>query len=164
MRKKTVLASVFIVLFLFGLYFYYVSVGFLFFIGDHQLVKVSLKEHFWASPRRVLTLEVVKTAPSTAQGLSARQNLTTDGMLFVFPNQEIRHFWMKDMLFEIDICWLHDLTLDSCVRNASPSPTLPWSDQKLKTYRSPFKTDLVLETKPGEFDDADLGLKLFFKW
>lgn len=51
--------------------------------------------------------EVVSTPEDQAQGLSGREGLAeNEGMLFDFPSAEIREFWMKDMLFPIDIVWL----------------------------------------------------------
>jgi uncharacterized membrane protein (UPF0127 family) len=56
-----------------------------------------------------VTAEVVSTPEDHAQGLSGRASLDEDeGMLFDFPSAEIREFWMKDMLFPIDIIWLHN--------------------------------------------------------
>ena len=42
-----------------------------------------------------------------AQGLSGKEGLAEDeGMLFVFPQDGVHGFWMKDMLFSIDILWM----------------------------------------------------------
>lgn len=41
------------------------------------------------------------------KGLGGRQSIDTDDvMLFVFNNDAKHFFWMKDMLFPIDIVWL----------------------------------------------------------
>jgi uncharacterized membrane protein (UPF0127 family) len=37
-----------------------------------------------------------------------RQSLPQDqGMLFVFDDQKIRAFWMKNMQFSLDIIWMN---------------------------------------------------------
>lgn len=54
-----------------------------------------------------LRVEVAKTVTQREKGLSGHAPLATDaGMLFVFEQSDIYSFWMKDMLFPIDIIWL----------------------------------------------------------
>jgi uncharacterized membrane protein (UPF0127 family) len=81
-------------------------------------------------------------------------------LLFIFPKKEIRQFWMKDMLFNIDVCWLNNLTFLSCERQVQK----PYFGKELKIYRSPIISDLVLETAPDYLSNEELKLKLFFKW
>jgi hypothetical protein len=51
---------------------------------------------------------IADTPTSREQGLSSRTGLDPDeGMLFVFPVDGEYAFWMKDMLFAIDILWLN---------------------------------------------------------
>lgn len=78
-----------------------IFVGIFFFYGrsDHRpVLKVNgLRYH----------LEIADTDTSQKTGLSGREELPEDnGMLFVFPKQERRCFWMKRMLFPLDIVWL----------------------------------------------------------
>ncbi|TSC86424.1 MAG: hypothetical protein G01um10148_410 [Parcubacteria group bacterium Gr01-1014_8] len=54
-----------------------------------------------------VSVTVVDTPEERTQGLSGRAGLAQDeGMLFVFPKDGDHGFWMKDMLFSIDIVWL----------------------------------------------------------
>lgn len=55
-------------------------------------------------------------------GLSGRRKLAGDeGMLFVFPENGKYAFWMKDMLFSIDILWLsEDEVVVDVAENVSP--------------------------------------------
>lgn len=151
--------------FVFSIYFFYKSYGFIFFVEDHQTVKLVLKKNFFAKAQKELLVEVVNKEESVNNGLSLRVDLKNqddrkiDGMLFVFPQKEIRRFWMKEMLFEIDICWLDNLTFISCARKA----TIPAEGQEKTIYSSPVKTNLVLETLPNKLGDSDFQLKLFFK-
>jgi uncharacterized membrane protein (UPF0127 family) len=50
----------------------------------------------------------VATAPAEReQGLGGREHLAPDtGMLFIFPEDGMYRFWMKDMRFPIDMLWL----------------------------------------------------------
>lgn len=50
---------------------------------------------------------VVDIPEARAKGLSGRNSLAANkGMLFIFPDDGIYGFWMKDMLFPIDIVWI----------------------------------------------------------
>ena len=50
---------------------------------------------------------VADTPAERAQGLSGVGGLAEDeGMLFVFPKDGEPSFWMKDMLFPIDMLWI----------------------------------------------------------
>ncbi len=150
---------------IFAIYFFYKSYGFIFFVKDQQTVKLVLKKNFFAKVQRELLVEIVNDEWSVSNGLSLRDDLVNqagqqiDGMLFIFPQKEIRQFWMKDMLFEIDICWLVDSSFISCTRQA----IVPAIAQEKIIYRSPIKSNFVLETLPNKLSDNDLQLKLFFK-
>lgn len=53
--------------------------------------------------------ELATTTAARAQGLSGRMSLAPgEGLLFVFPRDGQYAFWMKDMLFSIDILWIAD--------------------------------------------------------
>jgi uncharacterized membrane protein (UPF0127 family) len=52
-------------------------------------------------------VEVARTDSQKEKGLMDRQRLPQDeGMLFVFDEQKIRAFWMKNMRFPLDIIWM----------------------------------------------------------
>ncbi len=54
-----------------------------------------------------VSAEIVDTVASRAQGLSGRASLgESEGMLFVFPVDDVHGFWMKDMNFAIDMIWI----------------------------------------------------------
>lgn len=56
---------------------------------------------------QTIRVTVADTEAARRQGLSGRTGLAADeGMLFVFPEDGTHAFWMKDMLFSIDILWL----------------------------------------------------------
>jgi uncharacterized membrane protein (UPF0127 family) len=53
--------------------------------------------------------EVASTSAAREQGLSGHLPLgTNEGMLFVFDWSDKYGFWMKDMLFAIDIIWIDE--------------------------------------------------------
>lgn len=51
--------------------------------------------------------EVARTVEERAQGLMYRESLAKGtGMLFVFPDSQIRSFWMKNTFISLDIAYL----------------------------------------------------------
>ena len=51
-------------------------------------------------------VEIADTSSLREKGLSGHKKLSADqGMLFVFQESQQYGFWMKDMLFPIDIIW-----------------------------------------------------------
>ena len=54
-----------------------------------------------------LRIEYATSTEAQESGLGGRENIPDDyGMLFVFPEDGVYGFWMKDMLVSIDIFWL----------------------------------------------------------
>jgi uncharacterized protein len=92
-----------------------------------------------------LQLEFAKTEQARAKGLSGRTSLPPNhGLLFVFPEKGYPEFWMKDMLFSIDILWLNDegIVVGS-LENVSPN-TYPTK------YKPPVPVRYALELAAGE--------------
>ncbi len=55
-----------------------------------------------------LAVEIVATPAARERGLSGHAPLgAQEGMLFVFEKEDTYGFWMKDMLFPIDIIWIN---------------------------------------------------------
>jgi len=54
-----------------------------------------------------VTVEVARTPDERAQGLMYRESLDPGkGMLFVFPDAQVRSFWMKDTFIPLDIAYI----------------------------------------------------------
>ena len=72
-------------------------------------------------PVRVV-VELAKTAEQRRRGLMYRQNLGADaGMLFLFEEDEIHGFWMKNTLIPLDMIFIRkDGTVAGVVENAEP--------------------------------------------
>jgi len=57
----------------------------------------------------VFAVEIADTVSSRAKGLSGKEGLgVNEGLLFVFQKPGEYSFWMKDMLFSIDIAWISE--------------------------------------------------------
>ena len=71
----------------------------------------------------VVSVELADTPALRAQGLSGRASLNEgEGMLFIFEEEGSWGFWMKDMLFPIDIVWAaSDGRVISIAHDVSPS-------------------------------------------
>ncbi len=102
-------------------------------------------------------IELADTQEKRMQGLSGRKDIADDyGMLFIFEEAAKHGFWMKDMLFAIDIVWLSDdgtiVHIEHSVSPASyPSVLAP-----------AVPASFALETRAGYAKDHgwDTGTKL----
>ena len=93
----------------------------------------------------LFTFEVVRTPEAQKQGLGGRTELPANyGMLFVFPEDAVYHFWMKDMLVSIDIVWLSANGEIVAIDEAVSPDTYPDS------FYPPRPVRYVLETRSGE--------------
>lgn len=96
---------------------------------------------------------IADTPASQEQGLSGREKLEpNEGMLFVFQTPMLTGFWMKDMLFPIDIIYFdaHHRIVDVW-EGATPE-----SYPKVFTPRTPAQ--FVLEVPAGFFAEHHLEM------
>ncbi len=93
-----------------------------------------------------IPVEIVTSQSELTKGLSGRISLDSNsGMLFILPQKGIYSFWMKDMLFPIDIIWIADNKIIA-IDNSIP---LEPNGTNLKTYSPPETVDYVLELNAG---------------
>ena len=101
---------------------------------------------------------VADTNEERAAGLSGYAGLPEDaGMLFVFPEPIQPTFWMKGMLFAIDIIWIRDDTVVQIHASAAP-PARDSTDDQLPRYRPNEPITHVLELTAGSA--ARLGITM----
>ena len=100
-------------------------------------------------PQKILYLEIADSKEEQRQGLSNRDALPHDGILFVFDEPGNYGFWMKDMKFPIDIIWVHNNRIVTIVRDAMPS------DNPQVMYPSE-PANYVLELKAGSAREYQL--------
>ena len=109
------------------------------------------------APQGAIVAEVVDTDSSRALGLSGRNEMReNEGMLFVFDYSGKYGFWMKDMLFSIDILWINQNGVVVHIeRNISP-------DSYPQTFINDSEALYVLELSAGgsERNGIFLGSKL----
>jgi len=104
-----------------------------------------------------LSVETVSTPDEIKLGLSGRNEIGSDGMLFVIDPPHQISFWMKDMLIPLDIVWISNGKIIKIEKNILP-PISGTPDNQLTDYPSPNPVDYVLELKAG--DTEFWGIKI----
>lgn len=99
--------------------------------------------------------DLATTEEERANGLMFRKTLNEDqGMLFVFEEEGLYSFWMKNMNFAIDILWLDSQKrIVHLERNVPPCKKEP-----CPTYSPSIPSKYVLELKAGSVDSRNLKL------
>jgi uncharacterized membrane protein (UPF0127 family) len=74
------------------------------------------------------TIEVANTDKTMKQGLMFRQSMPADrGMIFVFPDERVRDFWMKNTLIPLDILYLDSAGTVVSIHQMKPHDETPVS-------------------------------------
>ncbi len=104
---------------------------------------------------RQFAVEVADNDAERQKGLMFRQKLPANrGMLFVFPNQAPRAFWMKNTRIPLDILYFdRDFKLVAQQRNVPPC-----HQRDCPSYPSGRPARYVLELNAGTA--SELGLKI----
>ena len=102
-----------------------------------------------------ITAELAVTDEERQLGLMFREGINADqGMLFVFKEEDIHSFWMKNMKFSIDILWLNrDKRIVHIERRVLPCLSPPCD-----SYSPKSPSLYVLELKVGSVDKNKLKL------
>jgi len=70
---------------------------------------------------KCFSIEIAKTQEERSSGLMFREKLDFDsGMLFVFPDNGIHGFWMKNTLIPLDIIWINNGKIVYIAKNMQP--------------------------------------------
>jgi uncharacterized membrane protein (UPF0127 family) len=89
--------------------------------------------------------EIAAGRRARARGLAGRSALAAaEGMLFVFPSEGRRDFWMRGVEFPIDMIWIRGDRVVGVTPNARPA-----SQTGLRLYPSAGPVDRVLEVRAG---------------
>ena len=110
--------------------------------------------------------KVANTEHKRSMGLSYTEKIAENaGMLFVFDEVSAKNFWMRDMLFDIDIIWLDEnkqvVGFFENVKKESYSQKNP---ELSKIYHSPESTKYVLEINAGLIQKLKIKTGDFFEF
>jgi uncharacterized membrane protein (UPF0127 family) len=121
--------------------------------GDDALTgEKSASTGIWLNGRKI-SVEIAETEKQREDGLSRRQNLCSNcGMLFVFPDKEMQVFWMKEMLFDLDIIWIAGNKIIGISKNVSHQLGAR------EIVRSIAPADKVLEINAGKSGEWGLAV------
>lgn len=101
---------------------------------------------------KTVALEIASTDAAREKGLGGRRSMPDDrGMLFVLSKPAATCFWMKDMLFPLDIIWLNtDKQVIYLAPRVSPK-TYP------KSYCPSAPAKYVIELNSGQAQKLDIN-------
>lgn len=99
------------------------------------------------------TVELAETPDKQALGLMFRDSLPDDhGMLFLFPRESYRSFWMKNTRIPLDIFYFDEnLTLVSVSEDTPPCRT-----RQCPSYPSAGPAKYVLELNAGKAEELSV--------
>ncbi len=93
-----------------------------------------------------INAEIARSNQKKEQGLSGKQKLKdNEGMLFIFDQEGYYSFWMKGMLFNIDIIFIKDNNIIDIAKNMP----YPIDENNIAQVVPKEKANLVLEINAG---------------
>lgn len=103
---------------------------------------------------RTFSVEIADTQEEQALGLMFRDSMPADeGMLFIFPNEAPRSFWMKNTRIPLDIMYF-----DAELKMVSISAdTPPCRISRCPNYPSTGPAMYVLELNAGKSSELGVG-------
>lgn len=105
---------------------------------------------------RLYTPIISATQKAREHGLSNRESLQdSQAMLFVFDTPGVYGFWMKDMRFAIDICWLDSTGKVITIARRVPANSYP------KSFYPKKPAQMVIETGSGALDNIKEGDQVY---
>lgn len=115
----------------------------------------------YKNKKKLITVELAENQQQHAQGLMFREKLNKDeGMLFVFQDEQIREFWMKNTIIDLDIGYFDSQkTLVDIQQMKAVNSVL---QKDIPTYPSKKPAQFALEMSKGWFKKQGflIGTKL----
>ena len=106
-------------------------------------------------------VEVATSDEQRARGLMYRQQLPLDaGMLFIFPQENLHNFWMKNTLIPLDIIWLDK---DKKIVDIKPNAP-PCQIATCPNFQPNRVAQYVLEINAGLADKMGLKISDYLSW
>jgi uncharacterized protein len=110
-----------------------------------QKIEITYKKQ-----KQIINAELAETPEQHSQGLMFRKKMgSNDGMLFVFKDEQIRDFWMKNTLIDLDIGYFDkDRKLIDIQQMKAVTSVM---QDNLPTYPSKRPAQYALEMNTGWF-------------
>lgn len=106
---------------------------------------------------------VSQTSAEITQGLSDRDEIGADGMLFVFTRPTQPTFWMYHMKFDLDFIWLNETQVVDLHESVPAPANVGESDAgKIATVRPSESVTAVIEVPAGFIQER--GIKRGDAW
>jgi uncharacterized membrane protein (UPF0127 family) len=100
--------------------------------------------------KKTLLVELAETPAQHEMGLMNRKKLPiNDGMLFVFQDSQVREFWMKNTLIDLDIAYFDSEKKIVDIQSMKAITTM--IQQIVPTYPSKVPAKYALEMNAGWF-------------
>ncbi len=110
-----------------------------------------------------VTMEIADTPEERRNGLMNRSHLPENhGMLFVFPEEWPRTFWMKHTEIPLDIIFLDAQRRIINIEQADPEPGVP--PEELERYTSDRPARYVIELEQGFAERNGIGPGTIARW
>jgi len=119
------------------------------------MLQKNLKQEQVCINEYCFSVEVVETSIARAKGLMFRRELADDsGMLFIFNDEKLRSFWMKNTFIPVDMIFLDkNKEVVSIEKNVQPCVT-----KDCPRVRPKEKSKYVLELNANIADKINLGI------
>ncbi len=141
-KKRVRIIFVIFILIIFIFLIYFVSIK-----PDDNPKKVCFSE-------KCVEVEIVDTPETRMQGLMFRESLGDgEGMLFIFEEENIYPFWMKNTLIPLDMIWISQDTKIIDIKTAVPCEIDPCPN-----YSPSGKALYVLEVNAGFTDENEIEI------
>jgi uncharacterized protein len=111
--------------------------------------------------RVLLNVEIAATPTDQERGLSYRDSMDADhGMLFIFQQEGMWRFWMKDMRFSLDIIWFDSQRRAVFIEQNLP----PCTSQNCTMFTPPVNAMYVLEVNAAFVQAHNVSLGDSFRF
>lgn len=121
------------------------------FLGIEAKTEVQFLKKTIQVGKKNLQVEIADSPEKAARGLMFRTSLKeNDGMLFIFQNEEIRHFWMKNTFIPLSIGFFDKNK--KLVDIQEMQPVTSEMQKNIPTYTSKKPAQFVLEMPSGWFN------------
>ncbi|HEV2339528.1 MAG TPA: DUF192 domain-containing protein [Patescibacteria group bacterium] len=124
------------------------------------LTTLFIKEQMQSAPSYVIInhsqfhVTLAATEAEREQGLSKKPKMAkADGMLFLFPHPGYYAFWMKDMVFSLDMVFIRNNIIVTIIRHIP----VPKNQANLPIYHPAKPADMVLEINAGSANNMKIG-------